>query len=229
MNFSKKIIMMLRDGRLITRIMSGLFGLAFASSPQAAELNIYAGPQSVSPGKVIYVTVQSVDSNAAIELSYISDGKYETRTAMTHHGLASFEIPAQKTTGQMSFVASMEDNLSDRSIVSVLAGPPASFKLSVKRGQKTGTVAVSSAVITDRFDNPVSDLALAALDWIDNTGLIASQNTQLLQGRLQLNMVCPREFHGGLILRATVSTAEYIMPNMSQFCWNTDLSIGEGE
>lgn len=218
-----------RNKMLIVLIASVLFCLAFASSLRAEDLNLYAGPQSISPGQLIYVTVQSIYSNATVELSYISDGEYETLTATPQHGLASFEIPAQKTIGQMSFMASMENNRSNKSIVSVFAGPPESFELFVKPGQQPGTVNVLSDSVTDRFDNPVSDLALVSLDWIDNTGLIASQDTQLIQGRLKLIMACPRQYHGDLILRAAVSTVEYVMQNMSQFCLNTDLSKSGSE
>ena len=51
----------------------GLLWPYFIPSAQAVELNLYAGPQSITPREMIHVTVLSGGQKTAIELSYISD------------------------------------------------------------------------------------------------------------------------------------------------------------
>lgn len=203
---------------LVPAIAVGFVYPAFTLNALATELNIYAGPQSVTPREVIYVTVQSEDSNAAIELSYRADGKVEILTGTAVHGMISFEVPSQKTTGQMGFTAKSETGLSNTSLVSVLAGPPKSFNLEIKRGKQVRTVDVWSDIISDQFGNSISDHALVSIDLIDDRGLIASQNVQLTQGRIVSNTKCPREINGDLFIRAVVNDAADVTTDMSSLC-----------
>jgi len=196
----------------------GLLWPYFIPSAQAVELNLYAGPQSITPREMIHVTVQSNVLETAIELSYnIGDGA-ETQTGITEQGLISFAVPAQDSVGQMRFTAHAGEVVSNMALVSVLAGSPQNFTLSVKQGMRAGTVEISSGIITDQFGNSISDLTLASLDWIDERGLNASHNVQLTQGRIILGMKCPGEFEGPLTLRAAVSFAEYISTDISSLC-----------
>ena len=196
----------------------GLLWPYFIPSAHAVELNLYAGPQSITPREMIHVTVLSGEQKTAIELSYISDDGEEIRTGTTEQGLISFEVPAQKTIGQMRFTVKAGPVVSNTALVSVLAGPPQNFTLSIKQGMQAGTVDISSGIITDQFGNSISDLTLASLDWIDERGLNASHNVQLTQGRIILGMKCPGEFEGSLTLRAAVSFAEYISTDISSLC-----------
>ena len=118
----------------------------------------------------------------------------------------------------MRFTAHAGEVVSNMALVSVLAGPPQNFTLSIKQGMQAGTVDISSGIITDQFGNSISDLTLASLDWIDERGLNASHNVQLTQGRIILGMKCPGEFEGPLTLRAAVSFAEYISTDISSLC-----------
>lgn len=199
-------------------IAAGLLWPAFTSSGLAADLNIYAGPQSISPREIIYVTVQSTVQETAIELSYNSDDGYEIQTGTTQQGLVSFEVPAQLNAGEMRFIAKAQESVSSTALVSVFAGPPQNFTLAIKPGTQTGAVDISSSVIRDAFNNPISDLALVSLDWIDEKGLMASQSAQLTQGKIILSGICPDEFDGALILRAAVNSAEYRSSDISTFC-----------
>ena len=196
----------------------GLLWPYFIPSAHAVELNLYAGPQSITPREMIHVTVLSGGQKTAIELSYISDDGEEIRTGTTEQGLISFEVPAQKTIGQMRFTVKAGPVVSNTALVSVLAGPPQNFTLSIKQGMQAGTVDISSGIITDQFGNSISDLTLASLDWIDERGLNASHNVQLTQGRIILGRKCPSEFEGPLTLRAAVSFAEYISTDISSLC-----------
>lgn len=185
---------------------------------QASELNIYAGPQSVAPREIIHVTVQSLAQKTDIELSYTMDDGPVIRTATTKHGMVSFEIPAQNTVGQMRFMAKMGEDVSNTAIVSVFAGPPQNFALNIKSGKQLGTVYISSDIIKDAFENPISDLALVSIDWSDEKGLRSSQYIQLTQGRISLNTKCPNQYDGVLTLRAEVNSAVSNPINVSSFC-----------
>jgi len=196
----------------------GLFWPAFIASAQAAELNLYAGPQSITPREMIHVTVQSTVLETAIELSYnIGDGVV-TQTGITEQGLISFVVTPQDSVGQMHFTAQAGEVISNMVLVSVLAGPPQNFTLSAKQGMQAGTVEISSDIITDKFENSISDLTLATLDWIDERGLNASQNVQLTQGRIILNAKCPSDFTGTLKLRAIVNSTSGFSSDLSSFC-----------
>lgn len=199
-------------------IATCLLWLAFTSNALAVDLNIYAGPQSITPREIIYVTVQSDIQETTIELSYNSDNEHKVQIGTTQHGLVSFEIPAQKSVGQMQFKAKTNEGVSSTALISVFAGPPQDFTLSIKRGIQSGTLDISSSVLRDAFNNSISDLSLASLDWIDDKGLIASQNIQLTQGKIILNGTCPNNFEGDLTFRAAVNSTEYTRSNLSVFC-----------
>ena len=202
----------------LSPIAIGLLWPAFMASAQAAELNLYAGPQSITPREMIHVTVQSNVLETAIELSYnIGDGA-ETQTGITEQGLISFAVPAQDSVGQMRFTAHAGEVVSNMALVSVLAGSPQNFTLSVKQGMRAGTVEISSGIITDKFENSISDLTLTSLDWIDERGLNSSLNVQLTHGRIILSANCPSDFTGALKLRAVVNSTQDISSDLSSFC-----------
>lgn len=214
----EKTTMARRHTFLTSTIAIGALWSILTPSAQASNLNIYAGPQSISPREAIHVTVQSAARKVVVELSYNTDNGYEVRTGTTEHGLISFEIPAKKTVGQMRFTAKAGKNISNTAIVSVLAGPPQNFSLNIKRAKPVSSVEISSSVITDAFENPISDLALVSLDWADNNGLKASQDIQLTQGRIILRAKCPEKFDGALMLRARINSASSISSNLSSIC-----------
>lgn len=199
-------------------LATGFLWPGFIPSAQAIELNLYAGPQSITPREMIHVTVQSSVLETVIELSYNSGNRRETQTAITKQGLISFAVPAQETVGQMRFTAQAGHRLSNTALISVLSGPPQSFKLNIKTGTQAGIVEISSNLITDEFENAISDQSLVSLDWIDDRGLNSSQNSQLNQGRLILKMKCPSEFEGTLRLRAAVSSADFLSSDISSVC-----------
>ena len=171
-----------------------VFWLASAQIAQAGDLNIYAGPQSLAPRETVYVTIQSEARETDIELSYLSDGVEKILTGRTEDGLVSFELPAQKTVGHMSFTAKTDKGPFDTALVSVVAGAPQNFELSIRQGKQAESLEISSNVIRDAFGNAISDLALVSLDWVDDSGLISHQNTQLVQGRIALTANCPIAF-----------------------------------
>ncbi|MEP1230969.1 MAG: hypothetical protein ABJG88_09870 [Litorimonas sp.] len=203
---------------LLSTIVIGGLWPAFPPNVQASELNLYAGPQSITPHGVIHVSVQSAAPKIAVELSYNSDEGYKVRTGMTERGLISFEVPAQKTIGQMRFTAKAGEHVSNSAIVSVFAGPPQDFSLNIERAKSVGSVNISSDVIRDAFENYISSLALVSLDWTDDNGLKASQSVQLTQGRIALETKCPEKFDGALTLRARVNSASSMSSNLSSLC-----------
>ena len=203
---------------LVSTVLIGLFWPAFTSNAQAAELNLFAGPQSVMPREIVHVTVQSFVEGPPIKLSYNFDGETKTLIGETENGLVSFEISAQETVGQMRFTAKADVNVSNTAFVFVHAGPPQNFTMDVVRGKQARTVDISSGVITDGLGNPISDLALVSLDWTDDKGLITRKNIHLEQGRIVLRAECPREFTGSLKLRAAVNTASSTSSDISSLC-----------
>ena len=210
--------MMKRYKFLISTIVIGILWPVLPPNVQAYELNIYAGPQSITPREAIHVTVQSAVQSVAVELSYMSDDGREVRTGTTERGLVSFEVFAKKNIGQMHFTAKAGEDVSNTAIVLVLAGPPQDFRLNIERAKPLGTVHISSDLITDAFENHISDLALVSLNWVDDKGLKASQNIQLTQGRINLNAKCPYQFDGALTLRARLNSVTSISPDVSSMC-----------
>lgn len=215
---TRKMMIPLRIRALIPTIAIGLWWPTWGPNAQAMELNLYAGPQSVSPGEIIYVTVQSIVPETTIELSYNSDDGSETQIARTSQGLVSFEVPAQNAAEQMRFIAKSGERVSNIVFVSVFAAAPQDFVLNTEVGTRSETLHIWSAVITDAFENPISDLALVSLDWVDDKGLIAAQNAQLTQGRIIVNAECPIEFDGTLRLRAAVHSAVAMSSDISSLC-----------
>lgn len=190
----------------------------------APSLTVYAGPQSVSPREVIHVTVEVTDKSGssmndkAVELSYISDGILKTVSGTPELGLISFGVRAQDMTGLMAFSAKAADVTSNEALVTVVAGPPLHFKITAQTNQEPETLKLTSDVITDSHGNPISDLSLVSMEWIDFNGLKARQTVQLLNGRIAFTAKCPTTFTSPLKVRAIVDTIESVSKDVTSDC-----------
>lgn len=190
------------------------------------DLTVYAGPQSVSPLEIIYVTLEATTTvkgrtlvNQEVELSYLVDGILKTLSGNMVHGLISFDVPAQETTGLMKFSAKISDVTSNEALISVVAGRPQKFSLNIKAGEKVATVNMASGVLTDLYNNPVSDLSLLSIDWIDSDGLIAHQSVQPMNGQVLVTAKCPAKFSSPLKIRAAFNTVQFLSRDISSLCF----------
>ncbi|MEP3890772.1 MAG: hypothetical protein ABJN69_09900 [Hellea sp.] len=208
---------------IATGLLVNLISLK-AHADTAPNLTVYAGPQSVSPREVIHVTVELTEETSsrmndeAVELSYMSDGTSKTVSGTLKFGLVSFEVPGQDKTGLMTFTAKAADVTSKEALVTVVAGSPMPFKITVQPNKKPETVKLSSGPIMDRHDNPISDLSLVSLEWIDVNGLKARQSVQPLNGRISLRAKCPANFTAPLRVRAVIDAVESISKDVSADC-----------
>jgi len=75
-----------------------------------------------------------------------------------------------------------------------------------------------SDVIADEYGNPVSDLSLISVDWIDDEGLKARQSTQLLNSRILLTGTCPAKFYGALKVQANLNAIQSAPIDVSSYC-----------
>lgn len=187
-------------------------------------LTVYAGPQSVSPLETIYITVELTSNdgsnieNGTVELSFSLDGKIETHQASTIHGLVSFEVPAQKSSGLMEFSAQYNSSKSNEALVAVVAGPPEKLLLKAVPSAESGYIDITSGIVKDVFGNAVSDLSLVSLNWLDNSGLIGSESLQLSNSHIDHNLACPVEISGHLKLQASLNNLEFILSDISEIC-----------
>ena len=185
---------------------------------------VYAGPQSVSPREIINVTVEITGmrginiNDGNVNLSYISDGVVKTLSGTPRYGLVSFDVPAQDTVGLMKFSANTKVGTSEETLVTVVAAQPQPFSLEAQAGKHSGTIRLMSDVIADEFGNPVSDLFLISVDWIDDKGLKARHNTQLLNSRIVLTETCPTKFYGALKVQANLNAIQSSPIDISSYC-----------
>jgi len=188
------------------------------------KMAVYAGPQSVSPREIIHVTVEITGmrgnniNDGNVILSYMSDGVVKTLSGTPRHGLVSFDVPAQDTVGLMNFSANTKAGTSDEALVTVVAAQPQPFSLEAQAGKHTGTIKLMSDVIADEYGNPVSGLSLISVDWIDDAGLKARQNTQLLNNRILLTGTCPSKFYGALKVQANLNGMQSAPVDISSYC-----------
>jgi len=226
-NHAKKMTMIRRYTLLRCVIAMSL--LADIISPDVRAdtvpgLIVYVGPQSVSPREIIHVTVEVSDRrknnihDGKINLSYVSDGSIKTLSGTPRHGLVSFEVPAQDTAGLMKFSANTQGERSKDALVTVTAAQPQAFSLEIEAGEHAETLKLTSDVITDYYGNPVSDLSLVTIDWIEEKGLGGRQSVQLFKGRIILTTPCPDNFTTPLKIRAAVNTIDYISNDVSFYC-----------
>jgi len=200
------------------------FVMPQAYADSAASLNIYAGPQSVSPRETIHVTLELTDargnslSDGNVELSYVSDGVVKTLAGIPTHGLISFDVQAQDSTGLMEFSAKTKGVTSKTAFVIVVATQPQPFSLKAKAGRQAETIKLTSDVFADKYGNPISELSLVSVDWIDDKGLKARQNTQLLNSRIVLTGKCPAKFHGTLKVQANLNSIQSVPIDISSYC-----------
>ena len=201
----------------------GFEGSAFAETAQKT-VSVYAGPQSISPEKTIYVSVEVTGKSGqnlhgeTVELSFLSDGRRVVVTGKTTHGLASFEVPAQRRAGLMRFSARVNDAAGNPAQVLVTSSAPQSFTFSAKPASQPGYVSLRSSVITDSYGNALPDLALITLDWIDNAGLRGKHTTQPVNGRIDVSAPCPKAFNGPLKLQASLQRLSVSTPDISALC-----------
>jgi len=211
-------------GLLIAATLTASFLPQKAMADKAPNLTLYAGPQSVSPLDTIYVTVEITDMHGhnmdreKVELSFLNDGKQQYISGYPKHGLISFDVPAQKRQGLMTFSAKAGGGTSNEVLVAIVAASPSELSLKIIASPKTGYLTISSKTIVDKFGNTVSDLSLTALNWIDNGSLIGSQSLQLSQGQLNHSLPCPAQFLGPLQLHASLSGLGFMSTDISTLC-----------
>ena len=190
----------------------------------AKALTVYAGPQSVSPGEPIYVSVEATHgngesiSNEQIALSYKFDGVVKTLSGRPQNGLVSFEVPAQTQAGHMTFTAVISQTQSNTVLVAVVAARPHRFSLTAERGEQSGTVTLSSKVITDKYGNPISDLSPVIIEWIDEAGLKSRETVRLLNGRVLLTTQCPASFEGAAKIKASLGALQFTSAKLNALC-----------
>lgn len=226
-NYAKKKIMNRRNKLMPSVIATCLLASLVASKVHAETVRgvvVYAGPQSVSPREIIHVTVEITGirgnniNDETVILSYMSDGVVKTLSGTPRHGLVSFDLPAQDTVGLMKFSANTKVGISGEALVTVVAAQPQPFSLEVQAGKHSGNIKLMSDVIADEYGNPVSNLSLISVDWIDDAGLKARQNTQLLNNRILLTETCPSKFYGALKVQANLNGMQSAPVDISSYC-----------
>lgn len=227
-NFAKKRPMTTRKKAtvsLLSLIMSvGFSAVATHAQTSPDRLQIYAGPQSVSPGQNISVTIEFTDAHGksvhdkTVYLTYIHDGVSISRPGKVSNGLVSFDVQAQRIAGIMTFKARVGDLVSNHAPVLVLAAQPSAFELKVDLSRNTDFVELTTETITDAFGNPVSDQTTVTLDWIDPTGVKRSEVVQLSNGRMNYASRCPLAYNAPLKIRAVLKNVEVFSSDLSILC-----------
>ena len=214
---------------MCSTLIATLAALSFKASAKAFntptnKLTVYAGPQSAVPLEIISVTVQAVNAQGGslddypVTLSYNSDDVAIMMSGKTINGLVSFDVPAQTRAGLMTFTAYHKDAVSHMARIVVTAKHPLEFTLNTKQSRQVGAVDVSSNLIADMFGNQLSDLSLTVMEWIDGRGLLASQTTQLSNGRIVFTASCPKRFSGPLHIRASLKNISVVSEDISALC-----------
>jgi len=198
--------------------------IAAQAQTPSYSLQVYAGPQTTTPGQNISVTVELTDDHGksvqdeTVHLTYIYDGVSTSRPGKVSNGLVSFDVQAQRIAGRMIFKARAGDLVSNYAPVLILAAEPTAFELKVALSRNTDFVELTTATITDVFGNPVSDQTLVALDWIDRTGVKRSEAVQLSNGRINYSIMCPVTYDAPLKIRAVLKNVEVFSSDLSTLC-----------
>ena len=156
------------------------------------RLNLYVGPQSVEPGELLYIAVETANnqggsgnSNNVVIVDTFSGREY---LADVKHGLAHLEITAPIQAGRITFIARDHDIISNEAEVLVHAAIPDDFKLVLEK--EKNQLFVSSSIITDKFGNMIED-GQAAQIVVSSRGALAEVfSTQLVSGRLNFRIKC---------------------------------------
>ena len=192
-----------------------------------SSLTVFVGPQSVIPNEPIYVTVEVQDragnsaNNHKVTLYFQDNGQDKALLGKTLNGLVSFEVPGQTKAGLMVFKADIGTSRSKDAMVIVSAAQPSQFSLSVEPALNAGALIVSSAMITDAFNNQLSDLSLVTIDWLDARGLKKTHKVQLATGRIMFTGLCPKDFRPPLKIRATLKNVRAESMDVSSLCADT--------
>jgi hypothetical protein len=210
---------------LLSLIMGASFSATAAQGQEPfGKIQVYAGPQSVTPGQTISVTIEKTNllggssHDETVELTYMSDSEFVSLSGKVLQGLVSFDVPAQHRAGRMTFNAISGNLVSNPSSVMVVAAAPISFEFDVEPSRDANVVDLTSAVIRDAFGNPLTDQTLIALDWFDQTGVKQSEFTHLSNGRLAHVSICPSAYTVPLRIRAVLKNVEVFSTELSEFC-----------
>lgn len=190
----------------------------------APGLWTYAGPQTVSPGQTISVTVEMTDthggseSGRTVQLAFQSDGLAKIMTGQVLNGLVSFDVPAETRSGLMRFVSHAGNTTSNIATVTVVASRPEGLQLTIGAARGQDAVSVTSEPITDAHGNVVTDQTLVTMNWIADDGIKASEHVQLSNGRLLSTLQCPNNFIPPLHIRAALQNIEVLSRDISALC-----------
>lgn len=213
----------------VLSLISIIMGIGFSAVTAQAEpvtdrLQVYAGPQTVSPRQTISVTVEMTDSHGkslddeTVQLTYHSDGIPMSLQGEISNGLVSFDVQAQTIAGRMAFRARWGDLLSNNAPVLIVAAQPRAFNLKVEPSSNANSVEFTTETIRDIFGNPISDQTLVALSWIDGSGIKRLESAQLSNARITQVSLCPRSYIAPLRVRAVLKNTEVFSSELSHLC-----------
>ena len=138
---------------------------AIKAECETSKVDLYVGPQSVRPGKPLYIAVETLTANGASSnakfVTVKNDQSGELYTLGVTHGLAVMDITAPKQRGRMTFSAYRGDAVS--APVEILIGSGALSPFTLRRRFTGDGMTLRSSELTDRFGNLMADGYIATL------------------------------------------------------------------
>jgi len=218
-------------------ICVAITGLIFqspaSSTPNCADstdcemraVNLYVGPETVTPGQDIFVMaeLETVSGNSVLDgtfvtLTYTQDNKTFVHSGNAINGIAKFTISSGKRAGQIDFKAASENYTSTTAKTLVSSGEIRSFEAKSTLGLLPNSLQIETDIVADKYGNRVEDGTLASLVSRVDDRVSNIQSTYIANGRANFDWRCPVGVVGKHSLEVQIKQASTFYDVSSSFC-----------
>lgn len=175
------------------------------------NLNLYVGPQSVEPGEVIFIAVETLTaelgSSSATTVIIIDETTGQRHEAKVEKGLAYLELTAPQQAGRLTFKAQIDESFSEPAEVLVHPGRAEAFDLLIEKNR--GQVFIYSSIIADKFGNFIDDGIRADIQITSDEKVYSAFQTLTKNGRIGLHIPCDDIYKANSRIRAQIGLARH--------------------
>jgi len=185
-----------------------------------SNVDLYVGPQSVLPGKPLYIAVETLTANGASSnakfVTVKNDQSGEQYTLDVIHGLAVMDLSAPERRGRMTYTAYFGDIASAPVEILIGSGDLTPFTLS--RRMTGDGMTLRTNELTDNFGNLIEDGHIATLTIETDLGIRKSRQLKIVSGQIFTNIKCTELAPKDVRLVVTAATQSQSIPLYNSTC-----------
>lgn len=194
-------------------------------SCNTTAINLYVGPETVTPGQEVFVMVEletstgeSAPDGQSVTLAYTQNKENHLLFGSSENGIVEFTLNAGNRSEQVNFSASTNNLRSKSSKILISSGLVSSFGTDTRRGKLPQSLQVETDIISDIYGNRIEDGTLAELITRSESRLQNVQSSYVSNGRASFTWNCPASITQSLELEVQIKQASTRLNIPSEQC-----------